>query len=80
MSNHLCAVFTLALLSVPLEAEKKVIAPPQFAPARGATAPMFSPGVLVDGTLYISGQTGADLKTHEVPADCILVFWGIVQW
>jgi len=30
---------------------------------------MFSPGILVDGTLYISGQIGADLKTRQVPAD-----------
>src|SRR5438046_5440778 len=30
---------------------------------------MFSPGVLIDSTLYISGQVGADLKTREVPAD-----------
>ena len=30
---------------------------------------MFSPGILVDGTLYVSGQTGGDLKTREVPAD-----------
>ena len=69
MRNRTCAVFTLAFLSVPLSAEKKVIAPPEFAPARGATAPMFSAGVLVDGTLYISGQVGADLKTRDVPAD-----------
>ncbi len=37
---------------------------PEFAPA-----PMFSPGILVDGTLYISGQIGQDLKTKDVPAD-----------
>jgi 2-iminobutanoate/2-iminopropanoate deaminase len=30
---------------------------------------MFSPGILVDGTLYVSGQIGQDLKTKEVPAD-----------
>ena len=30
----------------------------------------FSPGILTpDGTLYISGTTGADLKTGVVPAD-----------
>jgi reactive intermediate/imine deaminase len=28
----------------------------------------FSPGVLVDGTLYCAGQTGSDLKTGEYPA------------
>jgi len=29
----------------------------------------FSPGILVDGTLYVSGQIGQDLKTKQVPAD-----------
>ena len=57
------------LLSVPLRAARKVIVPPEFAPKPGAAAPMFSPGILVDGTLYIAGQTGQDLKTNEVPKD-----------
>ena len=69
MRKSICALFTFALLSLPLSAEKKVIVPPEFAPAAGAAAPMFSPGILVDGTLYISGQVGADLKTRAVPAD-----------
>jgi 2-iminobutanoate/2-iminopropanoate deaminase len=59
-----------ALVSlVPLHAEKKVISPAQLAPAAGAPAPMFSPGILVDGTLYIAGQIGTDLKTNDVPAE-----------
>ncbi|MGD0437308.1 MAG: RidA family protein [Bryobacteraceae bacterium] len=58
----------LALYPAVSRAEKKVIAPPEFAPAPGATA-NFSPAILVDGTLYISGQTGADLKTREFPSD-----------
>jgi 2-iminobutanoate/2-iminopropanoate deaminase len=63
-------ILTLFLASFPAisRAEKKVIAPPEFAPAPGGTV-FFSPGILVDGTLYISGQTGADLKTREFPAD-----------
>jgi 2-iminobutanoate/2-iminopropanoate deaminase len=69
MRKSTCALFTVALLAIPLSAEKKVIVPLEFTPAAGAPAPMFSPGVLVDGTLYISGQVGADLKTREVPAD-----------
>jgi reactive intermediate/imine deaminase len=70
MRRSICALFTVALLALPLLAEKKkVITPPEFAPAAGAPAPNFSPGVLVDGTLYVAGQTGADLKTHEIPAD-----------
>jgi reactive intermediate/imine deaminase len=57
------------LIGLPAAAEKKVISPPEFAGAAGAPAPMFSPGLLVDRTLYISGQIGQDLKTREVPAD-----------
>jgi 2-iminobutanoate/2-iminopropanoate deaminase len=69
MRKSICALFALAILALPLSAEKKVVVPPEFAPAAGASAPMFSPGILVDGTLYISGQVGADLKTREVPED-----------
>jgi 2-iminobutanoate/2-iminopropanoate deaminase len=59
-----------ALVSiVPLHAQKKVISPAELAPAAGAPAPMFSPGILVDGTLYVAGQIGTDLKTNDVPAE-----------
>ena len=47
---------------MPLGAEKKIIQPKEF-----ATGAPFSPGVLVDGTLYVAGQTGRDLKTGKVP-------------
>ena len=59
-------LFTLALLvaAMPLLAEKKVIQPKEFAPGGP-----FNPAVLVDGTLYISGQIGRDLKTQKVPED-----------
>jgi reactive intermediate/imine deaminase len=50
-------------------ADRRTIAPPEFAPAAGAPAPPFSPGILVDGTLYVAGQIGQDLKTKEIPAD-----------
>lgn len=71
MRNNLTALLLGALfLVLPLEAaSKKVINPPEFAPAAGAPAPMFSPGILMGDTLYISGQIGQDLKTKEVPAD-----------
>jgi len=59
--RNLCLILMLAAL--PLAAEKKVIAPPEF--AKGAP---YSPGILVDGTLYISGLVGQDLKTKEFPA------------
>jgi 2-iminobutanoate/2-iminopropanoate deaminase len=49
-------------------AEKKVIAPAEFSQS-GAPALPFSPGILIDGTLYISGQVGRDLKTGAFPED-----------
>ena len=52
----------LLLLVLPVLAEKKIIYPPDFRP----NAP-FSPGVLVNGTLYVAGQTGTDLKTNKLP-------------
>jgi 2-iminobutanoate/2-iminopropanoate deaminase len=58
----LCALLLVAAISLP--AAKKTIAPPEFP----ANAP-YSPGILVDGTLYISGQIGQDLKTSQIPAD-----------
>ena len=44
--------------------EKKVIHPKEFATGRP-----FSPGILADGTLYMAGQTGSDLKTGKVPEE-----------
>jgi len=50
------------LLSLPLLAEKKPIHPKEFPTGRP-----FSPGILSDGTLYVAGQTGQDLKTGKIP-------------
>jgi 2-iminobutanoate/2-iminopropanoate deaminase len=62
--------FLYAALSGPLlSAEKKVITPPEFGGAMGVDRLPFSPGILVDGTLYISGQMGSDRKTGTYPAD-----------
>jgi 2-iminobutanoate/2-iminopropanoate deaminase len=58
--NRLLALSLLAVL--PALAEKKIIYPPEFRPNMP-----FSPGVLVDGTLYVAGQTGSDLKTNKLP-------------
>jgi len=70
MRIHLCPFVICAfLLTAAHAADRRVIAPPEFAPAAGASAPAFSPGILVDGTLYVAGQIGQDLKTKEVPAD-----------
>src|SRR5689334_7529439 len=57
--RKLCLI--LLVVALPLAAEKKVIAPAEF--AKGGP---FSPGVLVDGTLYVSGQVGQDLKTKQI--------------
>ena len=64
-----CAFALLAAFcaSLPAMAEKKIIVPAEFAPRPGAPTPNFSPGVLVDGTLYIAGQMGTDLKTRQIP-------------
>jgi 2-iminobutanoate/2-iminopropanoate deaminase len=43
---------------------KKVIQPKEFPTGRP-----FSPGILVDGTLYVAGQTGGNLKTGAYPAE-----------
>lgn len=61
MRYSLCA---LLLLALPALADRKAITPPEF----GST-PNFSPGILSDGTLYVSGTTGEDLKTKQIPAE-----------
>lgn len=43
---------------------RKVIQPKDFPTGRP-----YSPGILVDGTLYVAGQTGQDLKTGKIPED-----------
>jgi 2-iminobutanoate/2-iminopropanoate deaminase len=43
---------------------RQVIQPKEFPSGRP-----FSPGILVDGTLYVAGQTGSDLKTGQRPED-----------
>lgn len=57
-------VCILLLAALPLLAEKKVISPPEIPPS-----PNFSAAILADGTLYVSGMIGQDLKTKQVPAD-----------
>jgi 2-iminobutanoate/2-iminopropanoate deaminase len=60
----LVCIFAFALLAttMPGLAEKRIIQPKEFAPGGP-----FNPAVLVDGTLYVSGQIGRDLKTQKVP-------------
>jgi 2-iminobutanoate/2-iminopropanoate deaminase len=61
---RLGCTFALLLFSAvaPAIAEKRIIQPKEFAPGGP-----FNPAVLVDGTLYVSGQIGRDLKTQKVP-------------
>jgi len=62
----LVLAFVLVFLgaTMPVLAEKKIIQPKEF-----ATGGPLSQAVLVDGTLYLSGQIGRDLKTQKVPED-----------
>src|SRR5579863_4994991 len=50
-------------------AEKRAIAPKEFTAGAGATGLPYSPGILIDGTLYVAGQVGRDLKTGQIATD-----------
>jgi 2-iminobutanoate/2-iminopropanoate deaminase len=63
----LCAASLLVLLAASAAADKKKIVPPAWVRQPGAPPARFSPGILVDGTLYISGQMGSDANTGEFP-------------
>lgn len=74
MRKYLSALVVSAFLSIAVPAaDRKTINPPEFAPAAGAPAPAYSPGILTGGTpsqtLYVAGQVGQDLKTGEIPAE-----------
>lgn len=63
--KFLCGLILIVLgATMPALAQKKIVQPKEFA----AGGP-FSPAVLIDGTLYASGQIGRDLKTQQVPKD-----------
>ena len=70
MRNIICnlTICTL-LLAIPALAAKKAITPLEFAPKPGAAAAPYSPGILANGTLYVAGQIGRDLKTGQIPAE-----------
>jgi 2-iminobutanoate/2-iminopropanoate deaminase len=65
MRRSTLAILCVTLL-VPLMgwAEKRVVSPKEFPTGRP-----FSAGLLVEGTLYVSGQVGADLKTGKIPEE-----------
>jgi hypothetical protein len=58
----LCLFLMLPMLA--LAPQKTAVSPPGT-PAGGTS----SPGILSEGTLYVSGQTGEDAKTHQIPAN-----------
>ena len=62
--RKLFLILLCLLAAVPALAQKKIIQPAGFP----ANTP-FSPGVLIDGTLYVAGQTGTDLKTNQLPGN-----------
>lgn len=62
-------VFGCAFAAFNAQAEKRAIAPKEFTSGPGATGLPYSPGILIDGTLYVAGQVGRDLKTGQIPAD-----------
>jgi 2-iminobutanoate/2-iminopropanoate deaminase len=62
-------IFCLLLVATAsFAADKKAIRPKEFVTAAGPSLP-YTPGILIDGTLYAAGQTGRDLKTNKIPED-----------
>ena len=56
------ALLTALLVAPSFAAPKKAVHPKEFPAGRP-----FSPGILVNNTLYVAGQTGSDLKTGKIP-------------
>lgn len=62
-------IFTALLLGLTLAAlafaqPRQAVHPKDF-----PTGTPYSPGILADGTLYVAGQTGADLKSNAIPTE-----------
>src|SRR5258706_12015228 len=57
-------LLTLVLAVSVSAVEKKVVAPKDFPAGRP-----YSAGLMVDGTLYVSGTVGTDTKTGKTPED-----------
>ena len=64
MRKLTAVIIGVALAISAAAATKRVIQPKDFPTGRP-----FSPGILIDDTLYVAGQTGADLRTGQVPED-----------
>jgi 2-iminobutanoate/2-iminopropanoate deaminase len=61
---HISLLFSL--LAAPGFAQKRAIVPAGW--PKPASPPNFSPGILVDGTLYVAGQMGSDPVTGKFPS------------
>src|SRR5579884_3500861 len=57
-----CAV----VLPLSMAAEKQPIRPKELINPTAPSLP-YTPGILIDGTLYVAGQTGTDPKTNKIP-------------
>src|ERR1051326_528589 len=64
MRSFKALFFALALAGSGAAQPRQLIQPKNF-----PTGAPYSPGILTDGTLYIAGQVGQDLKTNQVPGD-----------
>ena len=62
LGMRICFLFAILAATAVTAAERKLIQPEGY--NRGLP---FTPGILIDGTLYISGFSGEDPKTGEVP-------------
>ena len=58
----------MLLLSAVAAAEKQAIRPKELVNPNAPSLP-YTPGILIDGTLYVAGQTGTDPKTNKIPED-----------
>ena len=62
--RSLTAALVVMGAALGLAADRRMVAPAES--PKGGTS---SPGILADGTLYVSGQVGEDVKNHQIPTD-----------
>ena len=59
---------SMLVLSAAFAAQKQAIRPKELVNPAAPSLP-YTPGILIDGTLYVAGQTGTDPKTNKIPED-----------
>jgi len=64
MRTFTALLLGLALAAAALAQPRQAVHPKDF-----PTGTPYSPGILADGTLYIAGQAGQDLKSGAIPAE-----------